>query len=588
MGTLKDRFTAFFQKAIKWITDTANAIGKFFSESVWRISTETLPRWTRPLVNLLQIILLLLDVNRAQKVRFQTMSLAFRSILSIVPLLAIIIFFAQGFGAVDLLSGFLHENVSNQELIDDILSAAEKIVDTATSSLFGFISMFSFIWIIIGLMMMVRDVFNNIWDVREKKNYGMRVLIALGTSVLTPLIIILFFAGSVWYSTILEYVLPQRLIASGGMRLFFSWGGFAVMTILILFIMYKLVPSTKVKAAPALVAAVIAGLGFTLVQFLYLETQTMVAKQSAIYGVLALFPLFMIWMNMAWNIVLQGVSLCYTLQNEDVKRFFRSRGPLAVEDLSGQDRFIEYRRYLQHLRDLGEIQALISFIDSHLPDMRLLSKKDPGRYMMELAYFLYEQGKAYRFSGRYSEALTSYKETLKAAEEINWEDDSVKNSILGSTYYGMSICHEMLSSPEEALSCSEEALRYRRIRLEQKDFAPLEKLAQALSQNGRLLLEKDPATSQERLSESVALYTTLLKEAPEGLEHTSDLADAKGLLADATRNYRLIQEKQRRMEEEEKKQKGKKTKSNIPGSATSNTKSRPTFLSRLKNFISKL
>jgi len=53
------------------------------------------------------------------------------------------------------------------------------------------------------------------------------------------------------------------------------------------------------------------------VQFLYLETQVMVAKQSAVYGVLAAIPLFMIWLNLGWSIILYGAELSYAFQNVD-------------------------------------------------------------------------------------------------------------------------------------------------------------------------------------------------------------------------------------------------------------------------------
>jgi Ribonuclease BN-like family. len=41
----------------------------------------------------------------------------------------------------------------------------------------------------------------------------------------------------------------------------------------------------------------------------------MVAKQSAIYGFLAALPLFMIWLNLGWTIVLYGAELSYSFQN---------------------------------------------------------------------------------------------------------------------------------------------------------------------------------------------------------------------------------------------------------------------------------
>ena len=79
--------------------------------------------------------------------------------------------------------------------------------------------------------------------------------------------------------------------------------------------MYKFIPAARVRTRPAFKAALIAGIGFTAVQYLYLETQVMVVKQSAIYGFLAALPLFMIWLNLGWTIVLYGAELSYSFQN---------------------------------------------------------------------------------------------------------------------------------------------------------------------------------------------------------------------------------------------------------------------------------
>jgi membrane protein len=79
--------------------------------------------------------------------------------------------------------------------------------------------------------------------------------------------------------------------------------------------MYKYIPAIRVHTRHAFKAAVIAGIGFTAVQYLYLETQVMVAKMSAVYGVLAALPLFMIWLSIGWTIVLYGAELSYSFQN---------------------------------------------------------------------------------------------------------------------------------------------------------------------------------------------------------------------------------------------------------------------------------
>ena len=49
--------------------------------------------------------------------------------------------------------------------------------------------------------------------------------------------------------------------------------------------------------------------------YLYLETQVMVTRLNAVYGVFAAVPLFMIWMNVGWYIILIGSELSYAFQH---------------------------------------------------------------------------------------------------------------------------------------------------------------------------------------------------------------------------------------------------------------------------------
>ena len=67
----------------------------------------------------------------------------------------------------------------------------------------------------------------------------------------------------------------------------------------------------------ALSAAAISSLAFTIVQYLYLETQMFVSRMNAVYGVFAAIPLFMVWLNIGWFIVLLGSELSYVFQNVD-------------------------------------------------------------------------------------------------------------------------------------------------------------------------------------------------------------------------------------------------------------------------------
>jgi len=81
--------------------------------------------------------------------------------------------------------------------------------------------------------------------------------------------------------------------------------------------MYKFIPNAKVDYSNALRAAVLSGAAFTVVQYLYLETQVFVTRLNAIYGAFAAVPLFMVWINMGWFIILIGAELSYAFQHVD-------------------------------------------------------------------------------------------------------------------------------------------------------------------------------------------------------------------------------------------------------------------------------
>ena len=81
--------------------------------------------------------------------------------------------------------------------------------------------------------------------------------------------------------------------------------------------MYKFIPNAEVKYSEALRAAIPAGIAFAIVNYMYLETQVMVTRMSGIFGAFAAVPLFMVWINIGWFIILIGAELSYAFQNVD-------------------------------------------------------------------------------------------------------------------------------------------------------------------------------------------------------------------------------------------------------------------------------
>ena len=311
----------------RWISIWVTRIIRFLTHDLWLLSEKDFSRWKGRLVRDAKTVVLMINTFMDQKITYQITALAYKSMLAVVPAIAIGIYLTDGLGLKEKFTDVVLSNLRDEQMSTMVLNAADNIVQTAQSGLFGFISMASFVWIVLSLMITVRQVFNNVWKVDKENNFLKMIGIIIGITILAPFVVLILFSGSVIYSHVLDLLFPTKDFFFEHLKSLLSWAMLAAAIIFVLSIMYKFIPGTWVRYRFAIKAALIAGLVFTGVQYLYLETQMMVAKQSAVYGVLAAIPLFMIWLNLAWTIILYGAELSYAFQNVE-------RHQLSIEALN--------------------------------------------------------------------------------------------------------------------------------------------------------------------------------------------------------------------------------------------------------------
>ncbi|MBW2037570.1 MAG: YihY/virulence factor BrkB family protein, partial [Deltaproteobacteria bacterium] len=80
-------------------------------------------------------------------------------------------------------------------------------------------------------------------------------------------------------------------------------------------------PNTRINFKSGALAGIVAGVMYQLFQYLYLSFQIGVARYNAVYGSFAAFPLFLIWLQISWVIVLFGAELSFAYQNEKSYEF---------------------------------------------------------------------------------------------------------------------------------------------------------------------------------------------------------------------------------------------------------------------------
>ena len=264
----------------------------------------------------LRVLVVTIKTFSAEKIGFQAVALSFFCTMAAVPFMAVAFAITGGLGLEDTLKQLLVSNIPNQQAVDTLFGYAQNVIDTAQSRPVGLVSALLFTWLVLWMMMCVESVFNNVWRVNKSRNIFKRLTFYLVIMGLSPFVVLLFFAGAIVYSNVLDVLVPD-VAFSENIKNFLGWVVFAAVSVMTFSAMYKFIPNHYVRYKDALKAALLSGVLFTILQYLFLETQIFVSRLNTIYGAVAAIPLFMFWLNFGWFIILIGAELSYAFQNVD-------------------------------------------------------------------------------------------------------------------------------------------------------------------------------------------------------------------------------------------------------------------------------
>lgn len=302
---------------MKRIAKRTSKLKNFLRDDIWELELEELSKARARFIKYMKVLIITIKTFSAEKIGFQAVALSFFSTMSVVPFIAIVFAVTGGLGLADKLETLLYSYFENsQQTIDFIIKAAGNIIETSLGGGMGLVSGLLFVWIVVWMMLSVERVFNNVWKVRKSRNIFKRVSYILAMLMIAPFVMIVFFSGNIMYSHLLQSIGldPESF---GILKTFISWTLFALIVTFTFSAMYKFIPNAYVKYGNALIAAIPAAIAFTLVNYLYLETQVLVTRLNAVYGVFAAVPLFMVWINVGWYIILIGSELSYAFQHVD-------------------------------------------------------------------------------------------------------------------------------------------------------------------------------------------------------------------------------------------------------------------------------
>lgn len=296
----------------------SDKITVLFTDRIWSLDTSGCSKAYASLVHLLKLALITVNTFTQNKMGYQCIALSYFVMMALVPFVALLFALTGGLGLSDRISEVLHMIFpANPEFVSTMMEKANGLLDTAKGGGPGLISFLIFLWAIVWMMFQVETVFNNVWGIRKiprklYKRFGFYIIVL----VLSPLLVFVFSAGIAFYANITNlFGLDLSNIRSITKML--GYLGFYTVSTLTFSAMFTYIPATKVKYRYGLRAAALTALVFVVFQYLYLETQMFIGKLSRAYGVIAAIPLFLIWLNYSWQIIIYGAELTYGFQNVD-------------------------------------------------------------------------------------------------------------------------------------------------------------------------------------------------------------------------------------------------------------------------------
>ncbi len=292
---------------------------EFITTGVWQIDVKSRHPVLGILLRGLRIILLALQEFKGNRIQLRASALTYYSLLSVVPIAAMVFGIAKGFGFESRLQTVIRERVAEQpelaDVVEYILGFANSMLQNINGGVIAGIGLVLLLWSVMKVLGNIENSFNVIWQIRRSRPFARKFADYLSMMLVLP---ILFFISSTITGFLSSMAGNSDSVILGylGPVLIFLIKLIPYALIFLLFtLLYVIMPNTKVQFKYGLYAGIIAGVIFQVTQYVYFYFQGEVGRLGAIYGSFVAFPLFLVWMQLSWLIVLLGAELSFAYQN---------------------------------------------------------------------------------------------------------------------------------------------------------------------------------------------------------------------------------------------------------------------------------
>ncbi len=309
----------------------------FFEIGIWKIRLKDLPPVKAFFMKYLHIFVLAGHGFYKDKCQQKASALTFYSLLSVVPMAAMIFGIAKGFG--------LRKYIENQilqmaekgnwqiDVVNQVIAFSNRLLENTKGGLIAGVGVVFLFWAAISILGNIEGAFNDIWKVRKPRTLVRKFTDYIAMMVSAPILFAISSSVTVLVSGQVKLIVQRiALLGAVGPLLFFLLNFLPYLTIwALLSLTYLLMPNTRVPIRSAILAGIVTGTIYEIIQMIYIKFQIGVSSYGAIYGSFAALPLFLVWVQLSWMIVLFGAEIAYADEHYETFGFHPDYSRLSIQ-----------------------------------------------------------------------------------------------------------------------------------------------------------------------------------------------------------------------------------------------------------------
>jgi membrane protein len=297
----------------------------FFNARIWRAPLAELPPHRAIAYRAARVAYACVRGFFQNRLMSRAAALTYFSVLSVVPFLAFAFAILKGLGVYrGFIEGtvrpYLRDTFAGNPALYGALDRTLEFVDQTDVSRLGTLAIVFLLYTSVTLIATVEEALNDVFGANTKRSL-LRQLTDYTTLLVTAPILLVVATSLAAAAQSSRFVAFLRDTLALGPVIDLFIGVLPLLVVaLALFAIYVILPNVRIRLTSALLGACVAAVAWQAVLVLHVHLQVGVARYNALYSGLAALPIFLVWMNVSWTVVLVGAQLAASHQNEQVVR----------------------------------------------------------------------------------------------------------------------------------------------------------------------------------------------------------------------------------------------------------------------------